>query len=533
MSGTLCSWFLHFAKRSALSVSRNQQHRLYYRCCCSPHRLVTWPKRTRLSSSSSHSGSDLGPGSVPGAQRHSSTSQDPDFQLTPAQINGILRTNEQAVSIPEFDGRGLSAVLKFESNQLPANTPNEDRRSAATCLQTKGMMFGVFDGHGGYACAQAVSERLLYYVAVALMSQGSLEEVEDAIETLRPVPPILQWYKHHNDYNFRESASLYLEHLRVFWQELLESEEHGEGMSPRDALDYAFRRLDEDISLEAQVPLDSGLMRNTALQVAFAGSTACVAHVDTEGVHVANTGDCRAVLGAQEEDGSWTALPLSRDHNALNAAELDRVRSQHPRSERRTVVTDERLLGILMPLRAFGDMRFKWSRELQQSVLESGCDLESLNIYQYTPPNYLTPPYLEAAPELAYHRLRPQDRFLILASDGLWDMLGSQEAVRLVAEHLTGVHLQAPLSARERQMNLGQMHSLLLQRRARAVPAIDPNSATHLIRHALGTNEYGEVEQERLSAMLALPEDLARMYRDDITVTIVYFNSNLIKPRDA
>lgn len=41
----------------------------------------------------------------------------------------------QTVSVPEFDGRGLSAVRKFESNLLAANTPNEDRRSAATCLQ--------------------------------------------------------------------------------------------------------------------------------------------------------------------------------------------------------------------------------------------------------------------------------------------------------------------------------------------------------------------------------------------------------------
>ncbi|KAJ8249406.1 hypothetical protein GJAV_G00234460 [Gymnothorax javanicus] len=533
MSGTLCSWVLHCAKSTTLSLSRHQQCRLFFSCCLSPHSKVTWPKRIRLSSSSSSSGSEPGPGSASRAQRHSSTRQDLQYHLTRAQINGILRANEQSVRIPEFDGRGLSAVLKFESNQLPANTPNEDRRSAATCLQTKGMMFGVFDGHGGYACAQAVSERLLYYVAVALMSRKSLSEVEDAMENLRPVPPILQWFKHHNDYNYRESASLYVEHLRVFWQELLASEDHEEGMLPRDALEYAFRRLDEDISLEAQVPLDSDLMRNTALQVAFAGSTACVAHVDTEGVHVANSGDCRAVLGAQEEDGSWSALPLSRDHNALNAEELERVRGQHPGSERDTVVTEERLLGILMPLRAFGDVRFKWSRDLQQSVLDNDCDLESLNIYQYTPPNYHTPPYLEATPELTYHRLRPQDRFLILASDGLWDLLGSQEAVRLVAEHLTGIHLQEPLSASERQMSLGQMHSLLLQRRARATPALDPNAATHLIRHALATNDYGQLDQERLSTMLALPEDLARMYRDDITVTIVYFNSNLIKTSDA
>lgn len=170
------------------------------------------------------------------------------------------------MSVPEFDGRGLSAVRKFESNQLAANTPNEDRRSVATCLQvcifphiniylpisvyiyiphystceftvklfsllqTKGMLFGVFDGHGGWACAQAVSERLLYYVAVAMMPQQTLEELERCMEHSRPVPPILQWYQHHGDFSSRESASLYIDHLRVFWQELLASEDHGEGM---------------------------------------------------------------------------------------------------------------------------------------------------------------------------------------------------------------------------------------------------------------------------------------------------------------
>lgn len=468
--------------------------------------------------------------------RHLSTRQDLDFQLSRVQINSILRTNEQTVSVPEFDGRGLSAVRKFESNQVAANTPNEDRRSAATCLQSKGMLFGVFDGHGGWACAQAVSERLLYYIAVAMMPKNSLEELEKCMEHGRPVPPLLQWYKHHADFNYRESASLYIDHLRVFWQELLDGEEHGEGMSPRDALLCAFKRLDADISLEAQVPLSNDLMKSTAIQVAFAGCTACVAHVDTDGIYVANSGDCRAVLGAQNEDGSWSAVPLSQDHNSQNQDEVERIKAQHPPSERDTVITDDRLLGVLMPLRAFGDVRFKWSHELQQSILsslESGVDLDSLNLYQYTPPNYLTPPYLDVTPDITYHKLRPQDRFLILGTDGLWDELGSEEAVRLIGEHLSGIHLQAPVSPSERQLKLGQMHELLLRRRARASPALDTNAATHLIRHALGTGEYGELCQERLASMLALPEDLARMYRDDITATVVYLNSDLVKPHHS
>ncbi|XP_067356202.1 pyruvate dehydrogenase [acetyl-transferring]-phosphatase 2, mitochondrial isoform X2 [Channa argus] len=449
------------------------------------------------------------------SQRHFSAHQDIDFQLSWVQVNSILRSYEQTVNVPEFDGRGLSAVRRFQSNHLAANTPNEDRRSAASCLQ-------------------AVSERLLYYIAIAMMPKHSLEELEKSMEHGRALPPILQWHKHHADFSFhRESASLYIEHLRVFWQSLLDSEEHNEGMSLPDALDRAFKRLDGDISLEAQVPLSTDLMKSTAIQVAFAGSTACVAHISTDGIHVANAGDCRAVLGVQEEDGSWSALTLSQDHNSQNQAEVERIKAQHPPSERDTIITDDRLLGVLMPLRAFGDVRFKWSRELQQSILaslDSGVDLDFLNLYQHVPPNYLTPPYLDVTPEITYHQLRPQDRFLVLGTDGLWDEIGSEEVVRLVGEHLSGIHLQAPLSVSERQLKLGQMHKLLLKRSSRASPALDTNAATHLIRHALGTDEYGELCQERLASMLALPDDLARMYRDDITATVVYFNSDLARP---
>ncbi|XP_061101609.1 pyruvate dehydrogenase [acetyl-transferring]-phosphatase 2, mitochondrial-like [Conger conger] len=497
MSAAVSSWVLHSAKRKARHLfSPRCQHRLLPTCCW---RVPLWPKRAWLSGTSAClQDSYRGGGVTPQGRRVSSASDDPDFQLTDAQVTAILRANEQAVRFPE------GPALGFESNQLAANAPMEDRRSAVTCLRTRGAMFGVFDGHCGHACAQTVAERLLYYAAVALMPRPGLVELEAAMSDLRPLSPVLQWHKHHNDYNYRQSTSLYLRHLRAFWREILAGEEAagGEGMSPRDALDRAFRRLDSDISLEAQVPLQSDPLRSLALEVAFSGSTACVAHVGADGVHLANAGDCRAVVGAQEGHGGWSALPLSRDHNALNGAELERLWAQHPEVEQGTVVEDGRLLGTLMPLRAFGDVRFKWSLELQRKVLENSRDLDSLDIYEYTPPNYLTPPYLEATPELTYHRLRPEDRFLILGSDGLWDMLDDEGAVRLVAEHLTAMYHQGGPSP----------------------PALDPNAATHLIRHAIGTNDYGEIDPERLATMLSLPEEVARMYRDDITVTVIYFN---------
>ncbi|XP_006028183.1 pyruvate dehydrogenase [acetyl-transferring]-phosphatase 2, mitochondrial isoform X2 [Alligator sinensis] len=461
------------------------------------------------------------------AFRHTSTEEQHfTFQLTPSQINDVLKAGELSHKISEFDGRNSNSVLRFESNQLASNAPSEDRRSAATCLQTKGMMFGIFDGHGGYACAQAVSERLFYYIAVSLMSQQALEEMELATECMKPVLPILQWYKHPNDLMFREVASLYFDHLRVYWQDLLNLDLET-GFSVEEALINAFKRLDSDITLEVQAPLENEVMRNIALQVAFSGATACVSHIDGVHLHVANAGDCRAILGVQEEDGTWSALSLTQDHNVFNEAEIRRLKEEHPKVEEKTIIVNDRLLGILIPSRSFGDVQLKWSKELQQSVLENGSNVEALNIYQYVPPNYYTPPYLTAEPEVTYHKLRRKDRFLVMASDGLWDMLNNEDVVKLVAEHLAESTIQKP--ELKKPVNLGYMQSLLLQRKSRSMGSLDQNIATHLIRHAVGNNEYGEIDQEKLAAMLTLPEDLARMYRDDITVTVVYFNSDAIE----
>ncbi|KAM3918339.1 pyruvate dehydrogenase [acetyl-transferring]-phosphatase 2, mitochondrial [Leptodactylus fuscus] len=525
MSRPFSGWILNIIKQSGVLV----QSRICHYSQCMARRTPVNLRRVR-------SGKAVMPvcmcypvqlTSVSQERAYRHTAEDVQFQLLPDQINYILRANEQSHKLPDTDGKNRNTVLKFESNILASNSPCEDRRSAATCLQTKGHMFAIFDGHAGSACAQSISERLFYYIAVSLMSQETLQEIEFATEHMKPVLPILQWHKHKNDYMYREIASMYVEHLRVYWQELIDLDNES-GLSVADAMSYAFQKLDSDISLEAQVPTENEIVRNLTLQIAFSGATACVSHIDGVNLHVANTGDCRAILGVQDDSGAWSAVPLTADHNAFNKSEVQRVLSEHPPSEEETVVTDQRLLGILMPFRAFGDVRFKWSEELQQSILKNACDVEPLNIYQYYPANYHTPPYLTAKPEVTYHKLRPQDKFLIMASDGLWDMLENQEVVRLVAEYLSESRSQEPQVSVDKR-SLGYMHNLLLKRRTRRLSLQDQNIATHLIRHAIGSNENGEIEQERLAAMLNLPEDLSRMYRDDITVTVVLFNTNAVE----
>lgn len=74
-------------------------------------------------------------------------------------------------------------------------------------------------------------------------------------------------------------------------------------------------------------------------------------------------------------------------------------------------------------------------------------------------------------------------------------------------------------------MTLADLRRLLLERRGRvrSVPE-DHNAATHLLRHALGDDGYGGVATSRLSKMLSLPPEVARRYRDDITITVIHLN---------
>jgi len=149
----------------------------------------------------------------------------------------------------------------------------------------------------------------------------------------------------------------------------------------------------------------------------------------------------------------------------------------------------------------------------------------------------ITPPYLTARPEVAYHRLRAKDSFIIIGSDGLWDMLSPSQAVRLVGEHMSGKTVLSPYSlpkgrtGQEIEVTLGTIHETLMRRtESFKLKPIDSNAATHLIRHALSGTTYG-LDHNRISYFLTMPEDTVRLFRDDITATIVFFDFEYLRQR--
>ena len=108
--------------------------------------------------------------------------------MTPAACTEILRKEEY--SSGELFNEGESPVRFFDTNTLASNSPTEDSHSEAILnfpthaenQTTPGLLFGIYDGHGGASCGIVTANRLQHYVAAALLSD---EELRSHFENLQ------------------------------------------------------------------------------------------------------------------------------------------------------------------------------------------------------------------------------------------------------------------------------------------------------------------------------------------------------------
>ncbi|KAL9610506.1 MAG: hypothetical protein Q9167_004791 [Letrouitia subvulpina] len=198
------------------------------------------------------------------------------------------------------------------------------------------------------------------------------------------------------------------------------------------AIKRGFLQLDNDIIQLATEAILGPTALNKALpdlEPANTGSCALLAIYDvaTQLLRVANVGDSRAVLGRRNAAGDWEAIPLSVDQTGSNQDEAARIKAEHPNEP--NVVKNGQVLGMAVS-RAFGNIRWKVSREIQQAAQHRFFGPPILS-------DCLTPPYLTAEPVITTTKIEPEKGdFLIMASDGLWDNLTSEQAVELVGRWL-------------------------------------------------------------------------------------------------
>ena len=129
-----------------------------------------------------------------------------------------------------------------------------------------------------------------------------------------------------------------------------------------------------------------------------AGSTCVVAVVRGDKLVVANAGDSRAVLSRR-----GVAVEMSRDHKPMDDDERARILKAGG------FVQEGRVNGSLALSRAIGDLEYKQGKGL-------------------APQDQIVTAY----PELMEQTLRDGDEFLVIACDGIWDVLSSQQCVDYV-----------------------------------------------------------------------------------------------------
>lgn len=217
-------------------------------------------------------------------------------------------------------------------------------------------------------------------------------------------------------------------------------------------------------------------------QIASVGSCCLVGVICNGTLYIANLGDSRAVLGrAVKATGEVLAVQLSTEHNAAIESIRHELRSSHPNDSNIVVLKNNvwRVKGLIQISRSIGDVYLKKTEFNREPLYAKFRLREPFKM-----------PILSSEPSISTYQLQPHDQFIIFASDGLWEHLSNQEAVDIVQN--------------------------------------DPRSgiARRLVKSAL--QEAAKKREMRYSDLKNIDRGVRRHFHDDITVIVVFIDSNLV-----
>ncbi|XP_027365457.1 probable protein phosphatase 2C 68 [Abrus precatorius] len=191
--------------------------------------------------------------------------------------------------------------------------------------------------------------------------------------------------------------------------------------------------------------------------IAAMGSCCLVGVVWRGTLYIANLGDSRAVIGSIGRSNKIVAEQLTKEHNASKEEVRRELRSLHPEDSQIVVMKQGtwRIKGIIQVSRSIGDAYLKRP--------EFSFDP---SFPRFHLPEPIRRPVLTAEPSVCSRVLQPNDKFIIFASDGLWEHMTNQEAAEIVYNNpRSGIArrlLKAALSeaARKREMRYKDLQKI-------------------------------------------------------------------------
>jgi len=180
--------------------------------------------------------------------------------------------------------------------------------------------------------------------------------------------------------------------------------------NPIKALEDAFKKTDDDI------------YRFMGPRVEYSGSTGVAVVMDPvkRMLYVGNVGDSRCVLGQYSPDAkcpTWTAVALTED-----------LKPDIPQEQERIELSG----GTVMALEGEDGRDVGPARVWESAAREK----PGLAVSRSLGDGASRCLGVIADPVVTQHQLQATDRFILIATDGLWDSLGNDQAVRVTAQYL-------------------------------------------------------------------------------------------------
>ncbi|XP_004498799.1 probable protein phosphatase 2C 60 [Cicer arietinum] len=291
-----------------------------------------------------------------------------------------MGTNLSIPKTEKFCENGENDNLRYGLSSMQGwRATMEDAHAALLDIDTSTSFFGVYDGHGGKAVAKFCAKYL--HQQVFRSEDYTAGDVGTSLQkAFFRMDEMMRGQR-----GWRELAVLgdKVNRFNGMFEGLIRSPRSSDDKDQTD--DWAFEKGPH-----------SDFVGPTS------GSTACVAIIRNNLLFVANAGDSRCVISRKGQ-----AYNLSRDHKPDLEIERDRIYKAGG------FIHAGRVNGSLNLARAIGDVDFKNNRFLsaEKQVVTAKPDINTVDLCD-------------------------DDEFLVLACDGIWDCLSSQQLVDFVRQEL-------------------------------------------------------------------------------------------------
>ncbi|KAI4344984.1 hypothetical protein L6164_012154 [Bauhinia variegata] len=254
------------------------------------------------------------------------------------------------------------------------------------CSKQDIIFCGVFDGHGPYGHRVAKRVRDSFPLKLSAQLEWHYKNENGVSDTGSPL----------GTYKFEEIGFKKIDRKTSAPDQV------------HNVFERTFKTLKESFLKAAKV-MDKELKLHPDIDCFCSGTTAVTLIKHGQVIVIGNVGDSRAILGTRDHNGSLTAVQLTIDLKPNLPKEAERINLckgrvfalQNEPDVARVWLPHANSPGLAMA-RAFGDFCLK--------------DFGLISV-----------------PDISYHRITEKDEFIVLATDGIWDVLSNQEVVDIVA----------------------------------------------------------------------------------------------------